>query len=198
MADPIYRAGTETAAIVPEIWSAKWYQVLTDKLPFAEIIDRNYQGEISSLGDTVHISSIPEFNAAGELAEDAAGTPDAVTITSQALVIDKRTYKDYKITKLAQLQSLPFMDQLRDKAIFAINKRIQALIITAIVPSAVAPDHTISYVSGTTLSLQDILAAKELLDTQNTPEDMRFGVVGAAQYNDLFNITGRQYCPVAA
>lgn len=197
----IFRAGTETAAIVPEIWSAKFYQVLLDKLPFAEIIDRSYQGEIASLGDTVNISTIPEFGAAAELAEDAAGTPDAVTITSQQLIINKRVYKDYQVTKLAQIQSLPFMDQLRDKAIYAINKRIQALIIAAIVPSAAAPDHQISYTSGTTLALADILAAKELLDTQNVPEDMRIGVVGAAQYNDLFSITGfmsRDFIPAGS
>lgn len=201
MADPIFRAGTETAAIVPEIWSAKFYQTLIDRLPFVDIIDRGYQGEITSLGDTVNISQIPEFSAASELAEDAAGTPDAVTITGQQLVIDKRVYKDYKVTKLAQLQSLPFMDQLRDKAIFAINKRIQALIIAAIVPSAAAPDHQISYTAGSTLALQDILAAKELLDLQNVPEDMRVGVVGAAQYNDLFNITGfvsRDFIPAGS
>jgi hypothetical protein len=140
-------------------------------------------------------------SAAAELAEDASGTADAVTITGQQLVINHRTYKDYLVTKNAQIQSLPFMDQLRDKAIFAIQKRMQALIIAAIVPSAAAPDMQIAYTAGTTLALADILAAKELLDTANVPEDNRFCVLGSAQINDLLNISGfvsRDFIPAGS
>lgn len=201
MPDVITTAGTHTAAIIPEIWSRRFYEILKDKLPFIDSVSTDYQGEITSLGNIINIASVPEFSAAAELAEDAAGSADAVTITSQQLVINKRTYKDYLVTDLAQIQSIPFMDQLRDRAIFAIQKRMQAVILAAIVPSAAAPDHQISYTAGTTLALADILAAKELLDTQNVPEDRRICVVGAAQYNDLFNITGfvsRDFIPAGS
>jgi len=93
------------------------------------------------------------------------------------------------------------MDQLRDKMIFSIMKKMQADIISKIVPSASSPDHQISYDSGTTLALADILEAKELLDTQNVMEEGRVCVLGAAAWNDLFNVTGfvsRDYIPAGS
>ena len=190
MADQIHTAGSELSVIVPEIWSARYYDVLLSSLAFNSIVSRDYEGEIQNLGDTVKISTFPEFSAAGELAEGSKGDADAVTVTQQSLVINNRTYKDFIVTNKAQLQSLPAMDKLRELAIYAIQKRIQALIIATIAPSASAPDHAIAYDSGTTLALADLLEAKELLDDQDVPMADRHAVLGSAQTNDIFNITG--------
>lgn len=181
---------TESTAIIPQVWSARQYEVLLAELPFAPIISSDYEGEIQSLGDTVHIHSIPEFSDATEVDELSANDADAVTISDQSLVINKRVAKDFIITKKALLQSLPFMDGIREKAVYAIMKKIENTIISTIVPSAAAPDHTIAYTAGSTLALADLLAGKELLDTQNVPAGDRHMVVGAAQLNDIFNITG--------
>lgn len=190
MADQVMTAASNLSAIVPEIWSARYYDVLLAELPFASVISKEYEGEIANLGDTVNISSFPEFDAGEELAEDAAADASAVTVSGQQLVINKRVVKDFIITRLALLQSLPSMDKLRELAIYAILKKINSTIISTIVPSAAAPDHQIAYDSGTTLALADILEAKELLDGANVPQAMRHMVLGAAQMNDVFNITG--------
>lgn len=190
MADAYERVGTELAVLVPSIWSKNYYDVLLAELPFNSIVSRDYEGEISAIGDRVKIATFPEFSAAAEIAEDAANDAAAVTVTSQSLVIDKRIVKDFIITNLALTQSLPAMQKLQDLAIHAIQKRMQALIIAAIVPNASAPDHSIAYTSGTTLALADILAGKRLLDAQDVPMENRHMVVGASQLNDLFNITG--------
>jgi len=190
MSDQIHTAAAELSVIVPQIWSARYYDELLASLPFNSIISRDYEGEIANLGDTVKISTFPEFSDALELAEGAKADADAVTVTQQSLVINKRTFKDFIITNKAQLQSLPAMDKLRELAIYAIQKRQQAVIIAAIVPSASAPDHTLAYDSGTTLALADLLEAKELLDNQDVPMSDRHMVLGAAQTNDIFNVTG--------
>lgn len=190
MADRIMSAGTETSVIVPEKWSARYYEVLLADLPFNSLVSRDYEGEIQDLGDTVNIPSVPEFEEAVVLAETARADADAVTIESQALVIDLRPVKDFIVTKKARLQSIPFVDSVQEMAVYAIMKKIQALIIERIAPSASAPDHTRAYASGTTLGLADVLAVKELLDDQNVPQSMRHFVAGSAQWNDVFNITG--------
>ena len=192
---------TESSAIVPEVWSAVFLETLVDRLPFNDCVDYRWQGEIQALGDIINISQIPEFDAASELAEGAAADADSVTVTGQQLTINNRIHKDFIVTKKSQLQSLPFMDELRSKAIYAIMKRMQQIIIDDISPSAATPDHVISYDSGSTLALADILEAKELLDTANVAEDMRSGVMGAAQWNDLFNISGftsRDFIPAGS
>ena len=190
-----------SAAIVPEIWSARFYSVLRAALPFNSSVDNSYEGEIRSLGNIVNISTISDFDEAGVLSEGAAGDTDLQSYSKQQLTINKRVYKDFAVTDESQLQSLPQMDSLREKAVYSILKKMQQLIIDNIVPSSSAPDHTASYASSTTLALSDILAVKELLDTQNVPVDSRVAVLGAAQWNDLFNITGfmsRDFIPAGS
>ena len=201
MADQVMTSAVHTAAIVPEVWSSKFFEVLLARLPFNQSVNMDYEGEIQALGDTVNISSVPEFSAALDLAEDASADADAVTITGQQLVINKRCYKDFILTKKAQLQSIPFMDQVRDKAVYAIMKKMQADIIVASVPSASAPDHQIAFDSGSTLALADILEAKELLDAQDVSEFGRRMLLGVAQFNDLFNISSfnsRDFVPAGS
>lgn len=190
MADQVLKASNELSVIVPEVWSRRFYDVLLQENPFNDLVDKSYEGEISALGDTVRISTFPEFDEATELQEDQRSDADSITVTQQSLVVDKRFVKDFIVTNRAQLQSLPHMDKLRELAIFSILKKIQSTIISLSVPSASAPDHQIAFDSGTTLALTDLLEAKELLDDQDVPMSERSVVMGSAQLNDVFNITG--------
>lgn len=188
--DEIMTTASELSVIVPSIWSQNYYDALLAALPFNSIISRDYEGEIANLGDTVKVSQFPEFDDAEEVAEDERSSASALTVTQQSLVINKRVVKDFIVTNKALMQSLPAMDKLRDLAIYAIQKKMQAIIIAAILPSTSAPDHTIAYDSSTTLALADMLEVKELLDNADVPAQNRHFVVGAAQLNDIFNITG--------
>ena len=189
MANAYMDTANEVSAIVPEQWSSKYYDVLLAELPFNSIISKDYEGDIANLGDTVNIASIPEFSDATELPEADAADADAVTIGSQALVINKRIVKDFIVTNKALLQSIPFVEKLKELAIYSIQKKIQSLIISLTVPSA-APDHTITAVTPGVFALADILAVKELLDNQNVPMSDRHLVLGSGPLNDIFNITG--------
>jgi hypothetical protein len=188
-------------AIVPQLWSANFYQNLRVKLPFIDSVSTEYQGEIKALGNQVNISTIAEFTDATELAQGAYADAEAVSTSNQALIINKMTHKDFSVTTEAELQSLPFVDTMRDAAMYSILKRMQAVIIGDIVPSAATPDHQISYDSATTLALADILEVKDLLDLQNVDEDLRVGVVGSSQANNLLNVTGfvsRDFIPAGS
>src|SRR6056297_1734785 len=189
MADQVMTTAAETSVLVPEIWSQQFYDVLLSELPFSSVIDRTWSGEIQALGDTVKISSVPEFDPAVELAEGARNDADAVTVTQQSLTINKRVAKDFIITNKSMMQSIPFVDKLRDLAVYSIMKKIESTIISTTVPSASAPDHQIAYDSGSTLALADVLEAKELLDQQDVPLANRHMVMDAPQYNDVYNIT---------
>ena len=188
--DEIISAGTNLSAIVPEVWSANYYDVLLADLAFSSVISTDWQGEIADLGDTVNISSFPEFDEGEELAEDERSDAKAITVSGLQLIINKRVVKDFIVSKRAIIQSLSHMDKLRQMAIYSILKKIERTIIETIVPNAATPDHSIAYDSGTTLALADILEAKELLDAQNVPAADRHIVMGSAQINDLFNLVG--------
>jgi hypothetical protein len=189
-ADQAMRASTEFDAITPELWSAAFYPTLLESLPFNGSVARDYEGEIKALGDTVRIPNVPQFDLADEILENESASADSVTVTTQSLVINKQLVKDYIITKRAAAQSIDAGNQLRDLAMHSILKKMQLIIIAEIAPSSSAPDHTLAYGSGTTLALADILAAKELLDASDVEESGRTLICGAAQQNDMFNITG--------
>lgn len=182
---------TELAAVIPELWSAKFYPSLLQALVFQDLIAKDYQGEIAGLGDTVNVTNFPEFAGAQSISENEQVQAVAITPTTTQLVIDQLTALDYIVTMRAERQSIEHANELRDLAMYAIFKRMQSLIIADIVPSASAPDHTIAYTSGTTLALADLIAGRKLLDAANVPDDGRRGMVtGTSQWNDLFNITG--------
>ncbi len=198
--DQIMKASAELDAIVPELWSAKFYPTLKERLPFISSVATDYEGEIQGLGDTVNIATVPQFDVAEEISEDQAVDADAVTISKTPLVINKQVAKDFIITKKGMIQSIDASNALRDLAIHSIMKKMQDVIVAEIVPS-VTPDHTISFLSGTTLALADILAAKELLDNADCEEMNRQLICGAAQLNDLFNISGftsRDFIPAGS
>lgn len=187
MANEFMRTSSEVSAIVPQQWSQKYYDLLLKELVFESMISRDYEGEIGAYGDTVKIPTIPEFDDATLLAEDAAADADSVTVSTQNLVINKRIVKDFIVTNKASLQSIPFVEKLKELAAYAIKKKIEAEIIAAIVPSA-APDHTIAAASPGVMALADMLAAKELMDAQSIPMSGRHMVMGAGPLNDIFNI----------
>jgi hypothetical protein len=201
MANDIFTTDSELSAATPSLWTARFYQVKRELLPFQSVIDRSYEGEITSLGQVLNISEIPDFSDATLLTEGAVADADAVTVTQHQLTINKLAHKDVILTKQAMVQSLPMMNELRDKCIFSILKKMEADIIAAIVPSASAPDHTIAWDSGTTLGLADVQEAKELLDEADCPMDNRHMVIGSEQYADLFSITGvtsRDFIPAGS
>ncbi len=186
MQNQIIRSNPEASALIPEIWSANLYEVLLASLVFRASIDDSYEGEIQDLGDRVNINTVPEFDDAEVLPEDQNGDADKVTVSQQQLIVNKRVYKDFIITKKALMQSIPFMDKLQEHAAYAIMKKVEKIIIDSIVPSV---GNQLTYVTGTTLAFADILAAKEKLDAANVPMADRSMVVGSAQLNDIYNIT---------
>lgn len=187
--DQIIKASTEASVLIPSVWSRKYYDSLLAELPFNSLIDNSYEGEIANIGSTVLISTLPQFGEASESSEDEAVSAEAVTATQQSLVINKMLTKDFIVTNTAQLQSIPFVDKLRDLAIYSIQKKIQSLIVEAAVPSPAAPDNSIGYNTTTTLVLADLLEAKELLDEQDVPMADRHIVMDVPQLNDVFAIT---------
>jgi hypothetical protein len=94
--------------LVPEVWAKNLYSELRNQLMFGEVFNRDYEGEIRNLGDTVRVNQIvaPE----GEIL-----TSDLQTFSSEQMVVnqitivaDKRASASFEFTNLAQLQSLSF------------------------------------------------------------------------------------------
>lgn len=202
MSDQVMKASAELDGIIPEVWAAAFYPTLLEALPMADVVSKDYEGDIQALGDTVNINSFPQFGVAEDIAEDQKVDAEALTVSKQQLVINHQLVKDFVITKKALRQSIDAQQVLRDLAMHAIMKKMQLILFADTIPSSSSPDHSIAFDSGTTLGLADILEAKELLDNADVADaGQRVMVLGAAQWNDIFNITGftsRDFIPVGS
>lgn len=198
MADQLMTAASELAVAIPEVWSQTFYDTLLERLPMNALVSRDYEGEIQALGDTVNVTTIPQFSVAESIGETQKADAEAVTLTQTQLVVNKIYAKDFILTMQGRRQAIDVIPELEEMALYAIAKKLQQDILSETVASASAPDHQIGYDSGTTLALADILEAKELLDDQNVPMSDRHMILDSAQYNDLLNVTNfvsRDYVP---
>ena len=203
MADAFLRASTEIDVSVPEIWSAKIYEVLLNNLVGKNLVNQDYAGDIKGKGDQVHIVSIPEGGSATAVVEGTPVDADATTQTENVLAIDKQYAYDVAITDLAMVQSnLNLLQAYANQVGFVLQKQLDSDIITALsAASAAAPDPIIAGTgaAGIFNPPTDILSAKDLLDQQNVPEDGgRWILMNPADYNKVLadtSIQSRDYVP---
>ncbi len=196
MADAFVRKSTEAAVTIPEIWSAKIYDVLRNSLVARNLVNENYAGEIKARGDTVHIVTIPEGGAATSITEGTAVDASTATITENQLVINKYYGYDVAVSQLALIESnINLMDGYAQQAGFALAKQLDTDVIAALsAASAAAPDHIIagSGAAGIFNPNDDVLTAKGLLDTQNVPEDQRWMLLNPFDYNVILAVAANQ------
>ena len=51
------------SSFIPKVWSARLQENFHKALVFGSLCSRNYEGEISQWGDTVHISNLSDITA---------------------------------------------------------------------------------------------------------------------------------------
>ncbi len=79
---------------VPEVWSATIETALRKKLVYAgpEIVNRDYEGEISQVGDAVRIGQIGDVTISTYTKNTDIAAPSALTDAQMTLIIDQGKY----------------------------------------------------------------------------------------------------------
>jgi hypothetical protein len=117
-------AGTAySGTFIPALWSGKLAQKFYAATVFGEIANTDWQGDISGMGDTVIINTIPSINiysySAGQNLNYDVPTPSTIT-----LKISKGKYFGVNVNNLLELQSKPkLMDLFTNDA--AMQMKIQ-------------------------------------------------------------------------
>lgn len=93
------------SSFIPEVWAARLQENLRKNLVFANLVNHNYEGEISAMGDTVHIVSptaltIRSYTKGGKLTSE-----DATTSTANDLVINKGNYFSFYVDDVEAVQA---------------------------------------------------------------------------------------------
>lgn len=90
---------------VPKVWSARILESLDKTLVYANLFNRNYEGEIAAYGDTVHINSVGDVTVKTYTKNTDIADPDTLTTTESLLVIDQAKYFNVGIDDVDKAQA---------------------------------------------------------------------------------------------
>ena len=187
-------AGTAySGTFIPALWSGKLAQKFYAATVFGEIANTDWQGDISGMGDTVIINTIPtitinSYSVGQNLAYEV---PAPSTIS---LVINKGKYFGVNVNNVLELQAKPkLMDMFTNDAAMQMKIKIDQDILytnfnqgSASNQGATAGAISGAYNLGTDSApvnltasniLQSITALSSVLDEANVPETDRWLVI---------------------
>lgn len=90
---------------VPKVWSARILESLDNTLVYANLFNRDYEGEIAAYGDTVHINSVGNVTVKTYTKDTDIADPDTLTTTESLLVIDQAKYFNIGIDDVDKAQA---------------------------------------------------------------------------------------------
>lgn len=173
----------------PEVWSASLLSVLSKSLVYggSPCVNRNYEGDVSAYGDTVHIVSIADPTIS-TYAKDTDLTVEVLTDSEQLLLIDQAKAFAFEIDDIDYRQSRDggaLMTEAAQRAGWGLGDVADRYLAAKM---AGAASNILGVVDGTTATnVYDnlIVPASVKLDEANVPSEGRFLVLSPAAYGKL-------------
>lgn len=171
---------------IPEVWASQLLIALQARYVFAQggVINRDYEGDISEYGDTVHIGALAAPTVSTYTKNSTAISPQTLTTTDQTLLIDQSKYFAFEVDDIDARQ-VRDDGELMSKAAF-----LAAQELTKVTDGFLSGLMTTQ--AGTVLTAQDVATAdaayllvrklRVALDKANVPVDGRFLIVSPEFY----------------
>lgn len=168
-----------TTKFIPEIWSARILEHLDKALVYGDLFNRDYEGDITGPGDTVHIGMVSDVTIKTYTKDADIAAPDAVSATDQALKVDQSKYFNIAIDDVDKVQSaLNLLDSATSQAGkgFAVetDKYLGALLASK--GTAINGTDAVTTITKDN-AYQTLVNMKTALDKADCPQDGRVVVV---------------------
>lgn len=84
---------------IPEVWAAQLLTTLKKRLVFGQpsVSNRDYEGDISAFGDTVHIGTLTDPTIADYTRGSTTISPETLATTDQTLLINQAKYFAFEV-----------------------------------------------------------------------------------------------------
>lgn len=174
---------------IPEIWSARLLGHLDKVHVYASLMNRDYEGEIRTMGDKVHINQIGDVTISTYDGSDLSD-PEELNSEQTTLEIDQGRAFNFQIKDIDNAQTNPKpMDAAMQRASYGMNDAIDAYLAT-LLSAGVKTGSTIGSASApivpTSADAYDYLVdLGTLLTEANVPMLGRWVVVPAWFYGLL-------------
>lgn len=172
---------------IPELWSARLLYALDKSHIAANLVNRNYEGQIRQQGDTVHINSIGAVTVNDYTRNTDISDPEILTTTDQTLVINQSKYFNFQIDDVDAAQTAgDMMDTAMTRAAYALNDVSDAFLLKTIAAGVDAGNKVGDTSAAITLTAENvyenIVALRTKLDKANVPTAGRYIVVPPEVY----------------
>lgn len=192
-----YSGTAYSGTFIPTLWSGKLAQKFYAATVFGEIANTDWQGDITGMGDTVIINTIPTITinnySVGQNLAYEIPAPSTISLT-----ISKGKYFGVNVNNVLELQAKPkLMDVFTNDAAMQMKIAIDSDVLlgtfnqgAATNQGATAGKISASFNLGTDLApvtltaaniLQQITALSSVLDEANVPETDRFLVISPTE-----------------
>lgn len=167
---------------IPELWSARLLYALEKAHVATNLVNRNYEGEISNHGDTVHINTIGAITVKSYTKNTDIADPEVLSTTDQTLVIDQSKYFNFQVDDVDKVQAAgELVDTAMGRAAYALADVSDAYLLGVIAAGAAAGNTIGSAAAPIALTAsnvyENIVKLKTKLDKANVPNTGRTIVV---------------------
>lgn len=167
---------------IPELWSARLLYALEKAHVATNLVNRNYEGEISNHGDTVHINTIGAITVKSYAKNTDIDAPETLATTDQTLVIDQAKYFNFQVDDVDKVQAAgELVDTAMGRAAYALADVSDAYLLGVIAAGAAAGNTIGSAAAPIALTAsnvyENIVKLKTKLDKANVPNTGRTIVV---------------------
>lgn len=167
----------------PEIWSAKLFVRLRKAHVFGNIINTDYQGDISSMGDSVHINEIGPITV-NDYTKYGALTWQALTSADKTLIIDQGKSFSFAVDDVDKAQNNPkVMNGAMSEASYAVADTVDQFIAGLYAQAGITGSATYIGSSGSSVSvstgnvIETLSYVQRYMNEKNVPNGNRFGVI---------------------
>lgn len=184
---------------IPKLWSARLLNALDKSHVFANVVNRDYEGEIKKMGDTVHINTIGAVTIGTYTQNtDFSSGPETLATTDQTLTIDQAKYFNFQVDDIDKAQAAgDIMDKAMTRAAYGLADASDKY-IAGILAGAADTSNTVSASAVALTSsnvYENVVKMRTILDKANVPTAGRWLVIPPEMYalillDDRFVKTG--------
>lgn len=178
---------------IPEVWSARLLTALETSLVYGSpnVVNRDYEGEISGAGDTVHITSISDPEISDYVAGTTVITPQPLTTAQRTLAITESKMFAFEVDDVDKRQALGgIMDEGMMRAAYRLRDTADTFLAGKFATGAqaanvlaatmiLAKDPTTPAIGTSVSAYEGLVRLGQVLDEADVPDEGRFAIVPA-------------------
>jgi hypothetical protein len=174
----------------PQVFSKKALMTLKKKSIVDAITNTEFEGEINTYGDTVHIIKQPNVTVA-DYTRGAQLTTQDLDDAELTMVIDQAKYYQFGMDDIEKAhEHVSFEDLARDSAAYALRDSYDQNVLTAISSGVASANNlgsvTVGFGAGNDYTPLDLISrASRVLDDNNVPEEGRWAALSPAFFEAL-------------